>query len=1193
MAPHASKRRKIDVSTNETGAFSEDRFSDGYGESIGIENVPQRNLHGDASYEVESRASRAENATQRKMRLDTGASQAFLGGASRSSMFKLQVDELLTEIRPDYERRRTSIEKTLRRLKSVIEELPDREGTSISEAERDLQKIHKIVIPFPEPRPAKDARYRMAYSKPGNINVVGSYALRTATKDNGIMSVDMAVTMPSTIFQEKDYLNYRYFHKRAYYLACLAAGIKANEGSNYDISFKCLNDNPLQPIIYLRPLNNKKADGVSGSRYEVNVIPVVNEATFLKSRTLPCVNSVRRKGLNLDETASTDTADPTPFYNGSLRSDCAATPYLKVLHAASAECSSFRDACLLGRIWLRQRGFGSGVSKGGFGHFEWAAMTAILLHGGNAQGKNVLSTGYSSYQLFKATMNYLSIRNLESDPLLYQTQETVISKSEGPVFFDGPRGLNILFKMSSWSYRKLRHEARTSVHMLNDTVFDHFEDTFILKTDSPLQKYDGYIRLPISIVASLPVTLSLDYKPVVSHFCQRIHHILSRGLGDRVKQIAISWPQSLEWSLKKLPPTNPTDGYLLIGFIFNPDSIFRAVDHGPAAEEKTAAANFRKFWGDKAELRRFKDGSIVESLIWSQKDTRESVFQQISTYLIDRHFGKEIGESAVFVGEIFNDLIPAGSMTSTPNLAAFQPLMNTFDELEKTVRGFEDLPLQLRQISAASPVLSYTSIQLPKLDHPGRHTMDPADIIVSFEGSGRWPEDLAAIQRTKIAVLLKMGDLLEESIDGLTTRLGLENGMSDLHNAAFLDVIYSNGAAFRLRIRADREQYLLETRLKRKDLTAYNREEAVIALTSYKRNFLHVTSHTQALRTQCTRFPLLSPSIRLIKKWFDAHLLCSHISDELIELFVVRVFVQPFPYSPPSSVMIGFLRTLTMLSRWDWRNEPLVIDFNGEMTTTELHSINVKFEAWRKLDPGMSRVVLFVASNLDSDGVAWTQHARPSKVVASRMTALARSACAVVRETGLDIDPKVLFTSSTTDYDFIIHLHPRFMDDRRGKGSSRPAAEFKNLQMQSDSNDEIGLVGYDPVTLFLDELKSIYSSNIIFFHHKATVSRGARGSGSGGGSGGGATHIAGLWNPHSTNLRPWKVNLTHSTRPVIGDTGTAVSGPENQDGPDNDGKGVDGLSLATKEPYLELNKPAILNEIARLGGDMIVRIEVN
>ena len=56
------------------------------------------------------------------------------------------------------------------------------------------------------------------------------------------------------MFQEKDYLNYRYFHKRAYYLACIASGIEEDHEDGYALDFAHQNDNHLQPIIILIPL---------------------------------------------------------------------------------------------------------------------------------------------------------------------------------------------------------------------------------------------------------------------------------------------------------------------------------------------------------------------------------------------------------------------------------------------------------------------------------------------------------------------------------------------------------------------------------------------------------------------------------------------------------------------------------------------------------------------------------------------------------------------------------------------------------------------------------------------------------------------------------------------------------------------------------------------------------------------------
>lgn len=119
----------------------------------------------------------------------------------------------------------------------------------VSAATRSLFKSDMITVPFPDPKPDTSAAYKFAYSKPSNINVVGSYALKAMVKSEAILSVDMVVVMPSTIFQEKDYLNYRYFYKRAYYLACLSAGLQRRLAKDFDFAFEFLHGNDLHPIL--------------------------------------------------------------------------------------------------------------------------------------------------------------------------------------------------------------------------------------------------------------------------------------------------------------------------------------------------------------------------------------------------------------------------------------------------------------------------------------------------------------------------------------------------------------------------------------------------------------------------------------------------------------------------------------------------------------------------------------------------------------------------------------------------------------------------------------------------------------------------------------------------------------------------------------------------------------------------------
>jgi U3 small nucleolar RNA-associated protein 22 len=116
-----------------------------------------------------------------------------------------------------------------------------------------MHKTHKIVVPFPDPKPNKDAAYGLAYSRPSDINVVGSYALQTMTKEDPNLVIDVVVTLPGCILQEKDYLNYRYFYKRSFYISCIAAGLQEKAGDEFEMCFEYLGDNNLQPVLILKP----------------------------------------------------------------------------------------------------------------------------------------------------------------------------------------------------------------------------------------------------------------------------------------------------------------------------------------------------------------------------------------------------------------------------------------------------------------------------------------------------------------------------------------------------------------------------------------------------------------------------------------------------------------------------------------------------------------------------------------------------------------------------------------------------------------------------------------------------------------------------------------------------------------------------------------------------------------------------
>jgi len=271
---------------------------------------------------------------------------AYTSETFKSNIFKLQVDELLDQVKLKYGKKEAPAENAMRTLKTIIEQIPGREPQSVIEAEK-LFKVVGIMVPFPGPHPPKDAQYKLQYERPASINVTGSYPLKTVTRSDDRYAIDLVVTIPKSLLQEKDYLNHRYFYKRAYYLACIAAGIKQDKSHKFKLSFDCLNGNQLQPILIIRPSETGDTDDFTASKCQIQVLVALPEHTFQQAKILPNSNCVRPKTIEEDQT--TKILKPTPFYNATLQSDANITAYLKLLHATAAKVDAYRDACILGR----------------------------------------------------------------------------------------------------------------------------------------------------------------------------------------------------------------------------------------------------------------------------------------------------------------------------------------------------------------------------------------------------------------------------------------------------------------------------------------------------------------------------------------------------------------------------------------------------------------------------------------------------------------------------------------------------------------------------------------------------------------------------------------------------------------------------------------------------------------------------
>ncbi|KAL2151319.1 hypothetical protein VTH82DRAFT_6417 [Thermothelomyces myriococcoides] len=1090
-------------------------------------------------------------------------------GISRSRTFVLEAEELLDSVRLDYEAALDGADNLLHRIKGIIENIEPHETLPITQAASKLEKTTKIKVPFPHPQPQENSNYKVAFAKPAQFNVVGSYVSRTMIKTQKDHGVDMVIVIPKEILQEKDYLDLRYFYKRAYYLAVVASSLQKELGSETQLSFEHLNGNPLCPVLAVRrnvsqtELETSDRKGVLDFR--IRILPCAPDGFFPTAKLHLGATLIRK---NRD--GESNISEPTPFYNSTLIAESCFFPYLKVLRQAEKKCAAFKNACILGRIWLQQRGFGGDISQGGFGHFEWAVLLALLLQGGEAKA---LSPSLSATQLFKALIQFLSVTNFAEKPCVFGPRKQDLGSycETTPILYDSVRQLNIAFKMGPWSAALLHQHAKWTRSLLANNSVDQFNPTFILKADIPLHSFDLIARL--NIEQALEET-GADSRGPAWQFSNRAYRILKRALadkemGEKARLIHMHVPgcHRRSWLLSEelgSQVTSPVE----IRILFDPINMARTVDRGPSAgpstEEKEACENFRKFWGDKSELRRFERDSIRETLIWTST-TPFGICEEIIRYILGRHLhiGHLHGEISVY-----GDGLPSLLSVKPSDTALFNVARKAFGDFERDLRDLDELPLRIRQVAPICPELRQASVKTPAFGS-SKLGPRPMECVISFEASGKWPDSLVAIQRTKIAFLLMIGNLLENSRPGeLKTHVGLENAKYETENLAFLDVIYESGPSFRLRIHSDLEESLLERQVKDKTLEQYLRQRATTLLATFRRLYTNLPLHNQYISTCATRFPALSPTIRLVKHWFDVHKLSCHFTEEFIELVVLHVFLSPYPWDAPSSINTGFTRTLLFLSHWDWRSEPLVVDTSGEMTASERASISTRLEAWRKIDPNMNHTVLFVATSKEPSGVAWTTadgQAKPSKVVASRMTSLAKTATRLIREQGVEADHRRLFVPSLKEYEVLIHMNSKALkstlktyanvDPEEEEEVARP--KFKNLD-ERIGQEPLPLAQH-PADLFLEHLNATYGGPLVFFRGSVEDNI-----------------IGAIWNPQMQR-RTFRINLPTSYKPVAAGKKRSKN---------------DELEEDEEEDLVDINKEAILSEIARIGADLVERIEV-
>lgn len=571
--------------------------------------------------------------------------------------------------------------------------------------------------------------------------------------------------------------------------------------------------------------------------------------------------------------------------------------------------------------------------------------------------------------------------------------------------------------------QQIRFESANTLTALSNDPAEGFKSTFKPVVSLDALQYDASATILVSTsdIAERKELLSLE--PMrVDQYLKLIQTTLTQALGTRAKAISLTQSSpARSWSMSSKSSSSAIE--LQVGLYLDQGEAGRLVDHGPNAEDEEACKAFRSFWGKKSEMRRFKDGRITESVVWDA-DTplaRSTIVGQIIQYILKEHFKLDEENVKVFVGA-FNSFISESLATrkslyqSDPSVKSFGGIMEAFEGLSGTLRGLDGLPLALKNVSASSEMLRYTSTFVPGSRKTKQYFQLPettrfipmADVVLTFETSGHWPDHLEAVQKIKAAFLQRIADLLMEKITYSQCNLAFDLDTSHQSDNVALEILLPSGYAFRARIYHERERTLLSQLPTNTPAEIQHVQEM---LKHHTTRFIAKPQHHSAISALQNAFPALGTAIRITKRWFRAHLLSPHITPEMIELFCVAAFLDPTsPLPVPTTAASGFTRTLALLASWSWREEPLLVALytavGGDVELGKRRAVfpldkearaRQTFAQTRKHDPTIVRGgAMYVATEEDLGGKAWGWES-PGPMIAARIGAIAEASLSALQ----------------------------------------------------------------------------------------------------------------------------------------------------------------------------------------------------
>jgi U3 small nucleolar RNA-associated protein 22 len=550
--------------------------------------------------------------------------------------------------------------------------------------------------------------------------------------------------------------------------------------------------------------------------------------------------------------------------------------------------------------------------------------------------------------------------------------------------------INLAGHMNKYRIKELQRLAAKSLSYLSrDDSSDKFDALFLSNLDLAHLRYDHVISFDAN--EAIPSTYLDDGGLSTSssnHICSLIPEKLSKGLGNRLDSVCVSRSPTPSWSLGGQAALDSTRR-ITIGVNLNQEHCLSGVVYGPSPDgnhDSEELEQFLSLWGEKSQLRRFKDGSIVQSVVFENDGTfegRSLVSLDMASYLVKRHAGIASSDAINGWGSQLFPFIKSPEVELTNS--TFKPVMDSFALLTKKLRELDDIPLSIAEIKPSCPALRYTSTFVPQ---PNK-AMDialfcpPMDIVIEFESSARWPDDFNAIQEMKIAFFVHIAKALPGKWSGASVSISVDDTTAStaslqsrsIRTSRFMDVTSPEGYVFRLRIHCDREAQLLPKPL----------------MIEYQNAFILSPTFSTRIQSLSLEMPSLPYAIRILKRWLSSHMLLDvrvpSIFAELICIAAYTTHSDPWTQAPCSPIT-GFLRALDLISSYDWENKLLCVfgAASDEMVET-FHNLRASMNRNESGGGGY----MFIACDIDTKCAFWTRAQGNEKAVCEWIVKLAKS----------------------------------------------------------------------------------------------------------------------------------------------------------------------------------------------------------